>query len=162
MVPSSLEPCALALLHEGTLVRDSSRPDISLCGECRIAKGLHLGSTKPNRNVNGKRGSTENAFTFASVMAGHHCCSARAFAVNPSRLPARPSGLRGLTAQRGQARRSAVPSMQNCAHASLLKRRKRKNVDREKPLDSWAPHISFQRGHARTRPYHPFENRSYP
>jgi len=36
-------------------------------------------------------------------MAGHDCSSARAFAVNPSRLPARPSGLRGLTAQRGQA-----------------------------------------------------------
>jgi hypothetical protein len=33
---------------------------------------------------------------------------ARAFAVNPSRLPARPSGLRGLTAQRGQANESAV------------------------------------------------------
>src|SRR6516164_8089541 len=55
-------------------------------------------------------------------MAGHHCGSARAFAVNPSRLPAQPSGLRGLTAQRGQARRSAVPSMQNCARASLLTR----------------------------------------
>src|SRR6516225_7491945 len=138
MVPSSLEPCALALLHEGTLVRDSSRPDISLCGECRIVKGLHLGSTKRNRNVNGKRESTENASTFASVMAGHDCGSARAFAVNPSRLPARPSGLRGLTAQRGQARRSAVPSMQNCARASLLKRKEgRKSVDHDKPLDSW-------------------------
>jgi len=39
-------------------------------------------------------------------MAGHDCSSARAFAVNPSRLPARPSGLRGLTAQRGQAEES--------------------------------------------------------
>ena len=41
-------------------------------------------------------------------MAGHDCSSARAFAVNPSRLPARPSGLRGLTAQRGQAKEPAV------------------------------------------------------
>src|SRR6516225_8272285 len=42
------------------------------------------------------------------VMAGTDRSSARASAVNPSRLPARPSGLRGLTAQRGQANESAV------------------------------------------------------
>src|SRR5215475_15046411 len=42
------------------------------------------------------------------VMAGTDRSSARAPAVNPSRLPARPSGLRGLTAQRGQANESAV------------------------------------------------------
>src|SRR5690348_2360546 len=41
-------------------------------------------------------------------MAGTDRSSARASAVNPSRLPARPSGLRGLTAQRGQANESAV------------------------------------------------------
>ena len=89
---------------------------------------------KRYRNFNGKRGSkrTYNAVTFA----GHHCCSARAFAVNPSRLPARPSWLRGLTAQRGQAERAAVPSMQTCAHVSLLKRTKGRNVDHEKTLDS--------------------------
>jgi hypothetical protein len=33
-----------------------------------------------------------------------HYRSARAFAVNPARLKARPCGPRGLTAQRGQAR----------------------------------------------------------
>jgi hypothetical protein len=32
-----------------------------------------------------------------------HYCSARAFAVNPARLKARPLRARGLTAQRGQA-----------------------------------------------------------
>jgi hypothetical protein len=68
---------------------------------------------------------------------GHHCGLARAFAVNPSRLPARPSGLRGLTVinifsssllvsrgsrERGSADGMAVP---------LLGR-----AEREKPLDS--------------------------
>ena len=33
-----------------------------------------------------------------------HYGSARTFAVNPARIKARPCGLRGLTAQRGQAR----------------------------------------------------------
>jgi hypothetical protein len=63
---------------------------------------------KRNRNFNRKRGIKKNVQRsyICSVMAGRHCCSARAFAVNPSRLPARPSGLRGLTAQRGQARRA--------------------------------------------------------
>src|SRR6516164_7416429 len=41
-------------------------------------------------------------------MAGTDRSSARASAVNPSRLPARPCGLWGLTAQRGQANESAV------------------------------------------------------
>src|SRR5262245_41357589 len=36
-----------------------------------------------------------------------------------------PPGSGGVTAQRGQARRSAVPSMQNCACASLSKRKLR-------------------------------------
>ena len=90
---------------------------------------------KRNRNFNGKRGIKKNVQRsyICSVMAGHHCCSARAFAVNPLRLPARPSGLRGLTAQRGQARGLPCPSMQNRARVSLLKRKeRRKNVDREK------------------------------
>src|SRR6516165_5475926 len=126
MVPSSLEPCALALLHEGTLVRDSSRPDISLCGECRIAKGLHLGSTKRNRNVNGKRGSRENAFTFASVMAGHHCGLGARF----RRQPLAPSGatLRapGVDRSARPSKGTAMPSVQNRARVSLLKREGKK------------------------------------
>ena len=40
-------------------------------------------------------------------MAGTDRSSARASAVNPSRLPARPSGLRGLTAQR--AKQKSLP-----------------------------------------------------
>src|SRR5215471_19351361 len=55
-----------------------------------------------------------------SLIAGHHCSSARAFAVNPSRLPARPCGLRGLTAKARPSKGPAVPSMQNCARASPL------------------------------------------
>ena len=42
-------------------------------------------------------------------MAAPHYRLARAFAVNPSRLPARPFGLWGVTAQRGQAEGPAVP-----------------------------------------------------
>src|SRR5215471_6471535 len=54
------------------------------------------------------------------VMAGTDRSSARRFAVNPSRLPARPCGLRGLTAKRRPSKGPAVPSMQNCARASHL------------------------------------------
>ena len=39
-----------------------------------------------------------------AILGMAHYRSARAFAVNPARLKARPCGLRGLTAQRGQAR----------------------------------------------------------
>src|SRR6478609_8227427 len=56
--------------------------------------------SKGGRRINRNAGSQRNGQT--------HCRSARAFAVNPSRLPARPSGLWGLTAQRGQAMGPAV------------------------------------------------------
>jgi len=96
-------------------------------------EGLRLGYqlTKRNPHFNGERGSTatQNAVYICGVMArGHHCGLARAFAVNPSRLPARPSGLRGLTAQRGQARGLPCPSMQNRARVSLLKRKERRKM----------------------------------
>src|SRR5215468_1544405 len=42
-----------------------------------------------------------------AILGMAHYRSARAFAVNPARLKARPCGLRGLTAQRGQARGSS-------------------------------------------------------
>src|SRR5215471_8070513 len=115
-VPSPLEPCALALLQEGSwygLVPTGYKFE---CGECRTAKGLHLGLSSKNkrrhRNVNErtrkrKRGSAENVH-LQRRNGRTDRSSARASAVNPSRLPARPSGLRGLTAQRGQANESAV------------------------------------------------------
>ena len=69
-------------------------------------------------------------------MAGHDCSLARAFAVNPSRLPARPSGLRGVDRSARPSRGAAVPSMQTCVRVSLLKRTEGRNVDHEKTLDS--------------------------
>src|SRR6516162_1318186 len=51
---------------------------------------------------------TPNAFDWVRYGVTHswhgHYCSVRAFAVNPARRRPRPYGLRGLTAQRGQAR----------------------------------------------------------
>src|ERR1700740_292583 len=79
-VPSSLEPYALALLQEGPWYKWACpQPDISGCGECRIAlKGSALETIGNGR-------------TSVTAMHGkHYYCSARAFAVNPSRLKARP------------------------------------------------------------------------
>jgi len=93
--------------------------------------------TSTNRRPSGKPERVANfalGYVCSVQWAGHHCCSARTFAVNPSRLPARPFGLWGPSAakQRGGL---PWPSMQNCARTSpLLKRKKRRNVDREKLL----------------------------
>ena len=99
---------------------------------------------KRNRNLQRgeKRISSRNAGTRRSVMARHHCRSARAFAVNPSRLPARPSGLWGLTAQRGQAKGAAVPSMQNRARANtpLETYEEKDMLIAKKRLDTRGPH----------------------
>jgi hypothetical protein len=80
-VPSSLEPYALALLQEGPWYKGACpQPDISGCGECRIAlKGSALETIG-----NGRTSVT------AMQHGQHYCRSARAFAVNPSRLKARP------------------------------------------------------------------------
>jgi len=67
-------------------------------------------------------------------MAGTDRSSARASAVNPSRLPARPSGLRGLTAQRGQANESINAELRS-RDASLLKRGKEKMLISKNFLD---------------------------
>src|SRR6516165_8454288 len=99
---------------------------------------------KRNReSFNGEEDQQERR-TGRSVMARHHCRSARAFAVNPSRLPARPSGLWGLTAQRGQAKGAAVPSMQNCARANTpLETYEEKDMRiAKKRLDTRGPQIS--------------------
>src|SRR5215471_673582 len=83
-------------------------------------RGSALESTNVIETSTRKEGSTENAVTFAAYWPGDHCSSARAFAVNPSRLPARPCGLRGLTAKARPSKGPTVPSMQNCARASPL------------------------------------------
>ena len=110
-------------------------------------EGLRLGYqlTKRNPHFNGERGSTatQNAVYICGVMArGHHCGLARAFAVNPSRLPARPSGLWGLTAQRGQAKGAAVPLMQNRARANtpLETYEEKDMLIAKKRLDTRGPH----------------------
>jgi hypothetical protein len=107
---------------------------------------------KRNGNFNGKRGIKKNVQRsyICSVMAGHHCCSARAFAVNPSRLPARPSGLRGLTAQRGQARRACRAIKCRTALARASRNGKEEMLIAKKLLDTRAPHISCSLGLGRS------------
>ena len=114
---------------------------------------------KRNGNFNGKRGIKKNVQRsyICSVMAGHHCCSARAFAVNPSRLPARPSGLRGLTAQRGQARRACRAIKCRTALARASRNGKEEMLIAKKLLDTRAPHLSWVKNKrswvvSRTRP----------
>jgi hypothetical protein len=90
--------------------------------------------TSPER---GKEGFKRNAVSFQ--------CNdpSTRFRRNPSRLPARPSGLWGLTARRGQAKRTAVINAEPRSDEPALKRWKRRNADREKLLDTRGPHISL-------------------
>src|ERR1700756_3864800 len=114
-----LEPCALALLQEGPWYGFAPTGYKLMRRVSHSERGSALDQlNKRNReSFNGEEDQQERR-TGRSVMARHHCRSARAFAVNPSRLPARPSGLWGLTAQRGPSKGSAMPSMQNCARAN--------------------------------------------
>ena len=95
------------------------------------------GSALEKINVIGERqrekeGSTENAVTFAAYWPGPLLLGARF-----RRQPLAPSG---ATTRVLGVDRSARPSRGACrainAELRLLKRRKRRNVDREKPLDS--------------------------
>src|SRR5215468_5329740 len=57
-VPSPLEPCALALLQEGSwygLVPTGYKFE---CGECRTAKGLHLGLSSIEQTSSSERQRT--------------------------------------------------------------------------------------------------------
>jgi hypothetical protein len=74
--------------------------------------GLRLGSKANLRRVVRLDKQTEPRR--AHSWHGHYS-SARAFAVNPARLKARPLRARGLTAQRGQARGLFMPRMERCA-----------------------------------------------
>src|SRR6516164_6643514 len=74
-----------------------------------VVKEQTSSSERQRTNERGKEKEDQpKTYICNVVMAGTDRSSARASAVNPSRLPARPSGLRGLTAQRGQANESAV------------------------------------------------------
>ena len=119
--PIPLEPCALALLHEGPWY------GLVPTGYKLMRRAPHSERAPPWGQLNkrhrtvssGKREKTQqkNAFTLASVTAGGHHCARRALSPSTPRAFRRdPSGSEGLTAQRGQARVS-VPSMQNCALA---------------------------------------------
>jgi len=131
-----LEPCALALLQEGPWY------GFAPTGYKLMRRVSHSERAPPldqlnkrNRNPSTGEGGEEDQQERRgrSVMARHHCRSARAFAVNPSRLPARPSGLWGID-------RSARPSKgsRRAINAELrprelpLKLTKTRNVDREK------------------------------
>jgi len=125
----------------GTLVRTRFRPDISWCGECRIAKrGSALDQlTKRNRrHLRGKRinSNAERSYICGVMGPRHHCCLARAFAVNPSRLPARPSGLRGLTAHRGQARGRPCHQCRLALAWAFWTEGRKECLITKKPLDS--------------------------
>src|SRR5246127_4457034 len=107
----------------------------------------------------GKEGIKKNVQRsyICSVMAGHHFCSARAFAVNPSRLPARPSGLRGLTAQRGQAKGLPCHQCRTELARALSKIGREEMLIAKKLLDTPGPHISWIKNKrswfvSRTRP----------
>src|ERR1700745_2131107 len=96
-----------AAIQNGPILPWSPVP--SHCCKRDLGTGLASTGYKLMRRVSQKqKGSALDLLNsyICSVMAGRHCCPARPFAVTPSRLPARPSGLRGLTAQRGQARRA--------------------------------------------------------
>src|ERR1700756_2773766 len=60
---------------------------------------------RPRYDLAGSASDCLSQTTFAArrILGMAHYCSARAFAVNPARLKARPLRARGLTAQRGQA-----------------------------------------------------------
>ena len=76
-------------------------------------------STKPEPLERGAFGEFRASYVCNMQWPGHHCSSARAFAVNPSRLPARPFGLPGVDRESAAKQRSLpCPSMQNCACTS--------------------------------------------
>ena len=98
------------------MVRSSKgRPNTRLWRDQRLTAGSpRISSPAPNgwlctRDVTltttSKRRVKMKIVNFAArrIPGMAHYCSARAFAVNPARLKARPLRARGLTAQRGQA-----------------------------------------------------------
>ena len=104
----------LAIVRPETLVR-WHRAGFRGYGECRIAKGAPPWREQIIGERQREKRDQQKTQLRLQRIGRDHCCSARAFAVNPSRLPARPRGFWGLTARRGQAGEPAVPSMQNCA-----------------------------------------------
>src|ERR1700730_6995842 len=113
MVPSSLGALCPRIVARGTLVRGLPRPDISCCGECRRSKRgsaldpIEQTQSELQRAKRIKKNVQRQRSYICSVMAGHHCCSARAFAVNPSA----PSG---ATLRAPGVDRSARPSKEAC------------------------------------------------
>ena len=118
---------------------------------------------KRNGNFNGKRGIKKNVQRsyICSVIAGHHCCSARAFALQPLA----PSG---ATLRAPGVDRSARPSKGDCRaiNAELCSREPLEMEEREeilsgkKSLDTRSPHISWIKNQrswfvSRTRPCSP-------
>src|ERR1700758_4631343 len=92
----------------------------------------------------GKEGIKKNVQRsyICSVMAGNHFWAERVFAGHPSRLPARPSGLRGLTAQRGQAKGLPCHQCRTELARALSKIGREEMLIAKKLLDTPGPHIS--------------------
>ena len=133
--PASEEPrhrCALlhhgldpAGIHRIQGCGDDDRYD--LAGSPQIVFGLCRRSSQigPCINQTGAHWKERSVWRISASYVcnmqwpGHHCSSARAFAVNPSRLPARPFGLPGVDRESAAKQRSLpCPSMQNCACTS--------------------------------------------
>src|SRR5262249_23330836 len=129
-----LEPCALAPLQEGSWYGLAPTGYKLMRRVSQKQKGSALDLR--NRNFNGKRGIKKNvqrSYICQRNGRGHHCCSARAFAVQPLA----PSG---ATLRAPGVDCSARPSKEACrAHQckTVLARAhsrngKEGNVDREK------------------------------
>src|SRR5215831_879127 len=97
--------------HDCIMVRSSKdRPNTRLWRDQRLIAGSpRISSPVPMPLYTDAKRACEDEvreLRRQAILGMAHYRSARAFAVNPARLTARPCGLRGLTAQRGQAKRS--------------------------------------------------------
>ena len=95
--------------HDCIMVRSSKgRPNTRLWRDQRLIAGSpRISSPVPMPLYTDAKRACEDEdreLRRQAILGMAHYRSARAFAVNPARLKARPCGLRGLTAQRGQAR----------------------------------------------------------
>jgi hypothetical protein len=125
--PSPLEPYALALLQQGPWYRG-----LPLTGYKWMRRVCRTRSRAPPWKSLEHNQLCRDAWQ-------HYCRSARAFAVNPSRLKARPLRARGLTAQAAKQKGWRAMNADMRSH----ERNAVENVLRaKKSLDRRGPHIS--------------------
>ena len=103
-------------------------------------------STKPEPVERGACSELRASYVCNMQWPGHNRSSARAFAVNPSRLPARPFGLRGLTAKARPSKgvcRAINAELRLHEPRSKWKQERAANfvLDNESPIQGWDPSI---------------------